>query len=239
MNLLRSRDAAEAAGACGARILHLLEETISASGVARIAISGGSSPRPMFQKFSAAPFDWNRVQLFWVDERGVPPDDAQSNFRFAKETWLAPGHFPEKNIHRIHAELEPHEAARLYTQEVSDVFALPPGDLPRFDVIHLGMGPDGHTASLFPGEPLIENRRSIVSATLVEKLKQWRITLLPGVLLAARHTAMLITGADKADALKSVLDGRYDPKQFPAQVVMRHAEGLDVFLDQAASAEID
>jgi len=111
--------------------------------------------------------------------------------------------------------------------------------MPRFDVIHLGMGPDAHTASLFPGEPLIENRRSIASATYVEKLKQWRITLLPAVLLAARNVVMLITGADKAEALKDVLEGPYDPKTFPAEVVVRNAEALDIFADQAAAAKVD
>lgn len=239
MNISRRRSAAETAYACGDRILELLQNAIETIGVARIAISGGSSPRPMFEKFAMTKFDWDRVQLFWVDERGVPPADPQSNFKFANETWLAPGKFPAANIHRIQAELDPHQAARIYTQEISDSFALTPGDLPRFDVIHLGMGPDAHTASLFPGEPLIENRRSIASATYVEKFKQWRITLLPGVLLAARNVVMLITGTDKAEPLKTVLDGRYDPKQFPAQVVVRNAASVDLFVDDAAAAEIE
>jgi len=169
----------------------------------------------------------------------VPPGDPQSNYTMAAETWLEPARFPEANIHRIRAELDPHEAARRYHDEISTSFSLTPGDLPRFDVIHLGMGPDGHTASLFPGEPLIDNRRSIVSATYVEKFKQWRITLLPGVLLAARHTALLIPGEDKAKALKMVLDGPYDPKKFPAQVVVRNVTNLDLFVDEPAASQID
>ncbi|HUA83635.1 MAG TPA: 6-phosphogluconolactonase [Bryobacteraceae bacterium] len=239
MKISRHDRAPDAAGSCGDRILELLDAAIRAAGVARIAISGGSSPRPMFEKFAVTKFDWDRVQLFWVDERGVPPEDSQSNFKFANETWLAPGKFPATNIHRIQAELDPHQAARIYTQEITDSFALTSGDQPRFDVIHLGMGPDAHTASLFPGEPLIDNRRGIASATYVEKFKQWRITLLPGVLLAARNVVMLITGADKAEPLKAVLDGRYDPKQFPAQVVVRNAASLNLFVDEAAAAEID
>lgn len=239
MNISRHRNAAEAAGACGDRILEWLREAIAARGTARLAISGGSSPRPMFERFAVTRFDWERVQLFWVDERGVPPDDAQSNFRFTDETWLAPGKFPRANIHRIQAELEPHQAARLYAQEISDTFGVTPGDMPRFDVIHLGMGPDAHTASLFPGEPLIDNRRSVASATYVEKFQQWRITLLPGALLAARNIAMLVPGADKAAPLQTVVDGRYDPRQFPAQVVVRNAASLDLFADAAAAAGIE
>jgi len=169
----------------------------------------------------------------------VPPGDSQSNFKFAKDVWLDAAGFPEANRHRIRAELEPHQAARVYTDEIHAVFDLTPGDMPRFDVIHLGMGPDAHTASLFPGEPLIENRRSIASATYVEKLKQWRITLLPAVLLAAHNVVMLITGADKAEALKAVLEGPYDPKRFPAQVVVRNASALDIFVDEAAAAKVD
>jgi len=239
MNLFRHGDAAAAAEACGKRILEILDETIRGGGVARLAISGGSSPRPMFERFAATRFRWDRVQLFWVDERGVPPDDPQSNFRFTNETWLAPGHFPPANIHRICGELEPHEAARRYHDEIVANFGMVAGDMPRFDVIHLGMGPDAHTASLFPGEPLIENRRNIASATYVEKFKQWRITLLPGALLAARHTVMLIAGEDKNKALGRVLGDRYDPKQFPAQVIVRNAADLDIFLDQAAGRGID
>jgi len=239
MNISRHPDAIGAAQACGKHILDLLDAAIRESGVARLAISGGSSPRPMFQLFAATRFPWDRVQLFWVDERGVPPDDPKSNFKMTRETWLTPGHFPEPNIHRIQAELDPHEAARRYIQEITETFPLVPGDMPRFDVIHLGMGPDGHTASLFPGEPLIENRRSIASAAFVEKFKQWRITLLPGPLLAARHVIFLVDGADKNAALGEVLDGPYDPKKYPAQVVARNAASLDWFVDEAAAEKIE
>lgn len=207
---------ANAAEECGRHILRLLDQKPRST----LAISGGSSPKPMFQMFATAPFDWSRVDLFWVDERGVPPDDSQSNFKLASDLWLKPAAFPAANIHRIQAELEPKIAAQKYADEIREVFHLTPGDLPEFDVIHQGMGPDGHTASLFPGEPMIDDRRGIAAALWVEKMKQWRITLLPGVLLAARHTAMLEAGADKAEALKAVLEGPWDPKKYPAQIVL-------------------
>ncbi len=214
-----------AAAECGRHILRLLGRKPRST----LAISGGSSPRPMFQMFATAPFDWSRVDLFWVDERGVPPDDEQSNFKLANDLWLKPAAFPQANIHRIRAELDAAEAARRYTEEIRELFRLVPGDMPRFDVIHQGMGPDAHTASLFPGEPMIDDRRGIAAALWVEKMHQWRITLLPGVLLAARHTAMLEAGADKAAALQAVLEGPYDPKKYPAQIVLG-ARDLEWFI---------
>src|SRR6266404_1453828 len=208
----RYPDPPHAADACAKHILGLLEEAMAGDAAATLAISGGSSPRLMFGVFAKAPFPWERVHLFWVDERAVPPTDAQSNFKLADETWLTPAHFPRRNIHRIQAELQPDVAAARYADEIRECFGLKPGGIPHFDVIHRGMGPDAHTASLFPGEPLIDDRENLVAAVWVERMNQWRITLLPGVLLAARHTAMLVTGADKAEAVRAVFCEPYDPK---------------------------
>lgn len=221
MTVHRSANAAEE---CGRYILgHLARK-----GKSTLAISGGSSPIPMFQMFAAADFDWNRVQLFWVDERGVPPSDEQSNFKHANEAWLKPCGFPAANVHRILAELDPQIAAARYVDEIRAVF----GDgIPGFDVIHQGVGPDAHTASLFPGEPMIADRKGIAAALWVEKMKQWRITLLPGVLVAARHTAMLVTGADKREALHAVLEGAEDFSKYPAQI-LRGARDVQWFVSE-------
>jgi 6-phosphogluconolactonase len=229
--IYRHPDARQAARACGTHILAKLEEGIAKNGRAWLAISGGSSPRPMFEMFAQTRFTWEAVQLFFVDERVVPPTDPQSNFKFANETWLAPGNFPKYNIHRIAAELDPAAAARNYAEEIRSIL----GDTSQFDVIHQGMGPDGHTASLFPGEPLIDDRNGLAAAVWVEKFKQWRITLLPAVLLAARHTAMLVTGADKAGALKAVLDGPFEPQKHPAQIIAKNRTDAAWFVDDAAA----
>ena len=213
MSVSRYPNAAAAAEACGQRILELLTQAISERQRATLAVSGGTSPRPMFELFAKSGFPWERVEIFWVDERCVPPTDSQSNFGMANETWLAPAKVPSGNIHRVPTELEPHEAAREYAERVRAF-------LP-FDVIHRGMGPDGHTASLFPGEPLIADHEGIAAAVWVEKMHQWRVTLLPGVLEAARNTVVLATGADKAEALASVLRGPYDPMKWPAQIGAR------------------
>jgi 6-phosphogluconolactonase len=235
---IRFPDSAHAAEACAQHILSRLQEVLNEKSHATLAISGGSSPRTMFEIFAKTNFEWDRIELFWVDERGVPPGDSQSNFKLANDTWLLPGKFPRSNIHRIEAELEPELAAERYAEEIRNKL----GGTPQFDLIHQGMGPDGHTASLFPGEPFINDRQGTVAAVWVEKFKQWRITLLPGVLLAARQTVMLVTGADKADALKEVLEGDYEPLDYPSQIIAwsEAHEGRDVawFLDDAAAAHL-
>jgi 6-phosphogluconolactonase len=233
MDIRQFADAEAAATACAQQILDWLREAIDNRGQTAMAISGGSSPRRMFEIFARTTFEWERVHLFWVDERAVPPTDAQSNFKFAQDAWLKPGNFPAPNIHRVLAELGPADAAARYVEDIRQFFGLAPGELPHFDVVHRGVGPDAHTASLFPGEPLIEDRSGIAAAVWVEKLKQWRITLLPGVLLAARHTAMLVAGADKAAALCSVLKQPFDPLHHPAQIAS--GQGTVWFVDTAAA----
>src|SRR5579862_8684243 len=226
-------DAQEAATHCAARILELLECALAATPRATLAISGGSTPKLMFQDLAKAPFDWSRVHVFWVDERGVPPTDAQSNYKLAKEIWLAD--FPSGNVHRIQAERDPELAAQLYATEIREFFQLAPGEMPRFDIIHQGVGPDAHTASLFPGQPLIDDDKDLVAAVYVEKFQQWRITLLPGVLRAAKTTVMLVAGGDKAEALRSVLHQPYNPKKYPAQIVNGAGRNVLWFLDRAAA----
>jgi 6-phosphogluconolactonase len=232
-NLREFPDAEAASEACGQQILDWLREALAQRALASLAISGGSSPRRMFEIFSRTPFEWERVHVFWVDERAVPPTDAQSNFKFAQDSWLRPGNFPASNIHRVLAELDPPTAAARYVEDIQRFFGLGAGELPHFDVVHRGMGPDAHTASLFPGEPLIEDRSGIAAAVWVEKFKQWRITLLPGVLMAAQHTAMLVAGGDKTDALRSVLHQPFDPLHYPAQIASGH--GTLWFVDTAAA----
>jgi 6-phosphogluconolactonase len=175
------------------------------------------------------------VHVFWVDERVVPPTDPQSNYKLAFDTWLGPAKFPLANIHRVETELGPQEAARRYEDDIRRHFQLKPGGVPSFDVIHRGMGPDGHTASLFPGEALIAEGAGVAEAVWVEKMNQWRVTLLPGVLEAAGDTVMLVTGVDKAAVLRSVIDGEFRPAEYPAQIASR-GENADWFLDQAAAA---
>jgi len=154
----RYGDLKRAAEACASFIVARLEEALSGNEHATLAVSGGVTPKPMFEALAARRFPWRRVHLFWVDERAVPPTDQRSNYRLVAETLLIPAQVPNENIHRIRAELLRDAAARLYAEEIRDFFGLEPSEMPHFDVIHRGIGPDAHTASLFPGEPLIDDR---------------------------------------------------------------------------------
>jgi 6-phosphogluconolactonase len=224
-----------AALACAAHIVEHLDDAMAARGYATLALSGGSTPKLMFAQMATSRLGWDRVHIFWVDERAVPPTDPDSNFKLAAESLLNFVAIPQGNIHRIHAELAPAAAARAYSQEIREFFGLARGEMPEFDVVHRGMGPDAHTASLFPGDPLIGDREEIDSAVFVPCKAQWRITLLPGPLLAARKTAMLVTGADKAETLRTVFQGPYDPLSYPAQLAPPAGRGMVWFVDEAAA----
>jgi 6-phosphogluconolactonase len=209
-----------------------LAEAVEARGTASLAISGGSTPTMMFDAMAAAPFDWSNVHVFWVDERPVPPEHAQSNFRLANEHLIIPTGI--QNVHRILAELPPDHAASRYAHEIRDTFQMSDRSMPEFDVIHLGMGADAHTASLFPGEPMIQDRAGIAAAVYVHTVRQWRITLLPGVLLAARNVVLLAAGADKQSALNHLLQGPHAPIDYPVQLVNERTSRTVFFLDELA-----
>lgn len=231
-------DAQTAAEACATYILDTLSETLKSRPRATLAISGGKTPRILFSQLAKSGFDWSNVHFFWVDERCVPPADDQSNFKLANETLLVPANVPKNNVHRIHGELLPDEAAAHYIEEIEQFFALEDHQFPEFDILHRGMGPDAHTASLFPGEPLIDNRTGIAAAVWVEKLRSHRVTLLPGVLLAARHTVLQVAGEDKAEAVRNVLKGPEDPHKYPCQIAARGSDKAVWFLDKAAASKL-
>ena len=216
------------ADACAREILQRLSESIALNGRATLAVSGGSTPRMMFDVMTKIDFDWAKLHLFWVDERPVPPDHKDSNFRMTQEALLSrvsPG-----SVHRILGELPPAEAAERYRQDLQQFFDGPP----IFDIVHLGMGSDAHTASLFPGLPEIEDREGMAASVWVDKLATHRITLLPKAILDARQVVMLVCGTDKAVPLDRVFNDPYDPLRLPAQLVHRNASLVDWFLDRAA-----
>jgi 6-phosphogluconolactonase len=177
--------------------------------------------------------------FFWGDERHVPPTDPESNYRMAEETLLSKIPVTPANVFRIPAEIpDAAAAAEAYEQTLRKFFALEPGQFPRFDLILLGMGPDGHTASLFPGTAALQEKSRQVVANWVEKFKTNRITLTLPVLNAARSVAFLVSGTDKALALKAVLEGDAPGEQYPSKLV-RPADGqLIWFVDRAAASEL-
>ncbi len=230
------QNAAAAAEACAGHIVASLEAALACQEQATLAVSGGTSPKFMFERLAAANLPWNRTHLFFVDERMVPPSDPASNFKLANDHLILPARVPQSSVHRVPGELAPQAAAQRYTEEIRRFFGLNEGDLPSFDMVHRGMGPDGHSASLFPGDPLIEDREGIAAATFAPQFRQWRVTLLPGVLMAAKSTVFLVAGDDKKEALRAVIKGEYDPMKYPAQIATRPGHDVAWFLDEAAAA---
>jgi 6-phosphogluconolactonase len=228
-----------AAESCAHQIITLLDTALSGRDFATLAVSGGTTPRWMFPLLAKSDVDWERVHLFWVDERCVPPADSASNYKLTDDFLIRPAHIPHRQVHRIIGEMDPQKAAARYASEIQDFFGLADGEMPQFDVVHRGMGPDAHTASLFPGDPLIDDREHIAGATFAAKFQQWRVTLLPGALLAAHHTVFLVAGDDKAEAVRSVFKEEYDPKKYPAQIASHHGRGVTWFLDEAAARLMD
>lgn len=201
------------------------------------ALSGGSTPRDLYRLLASDGWrdrmPWNAIHFFWGDERHVPPDHPDSNFRMAREAMLDAVPVPPENIHRVPAE-EPDaaRAAAQYEATLRSFFGLSEGEWPRFDLILLGLGKDGHTASLFPGGEAVNERERLVVAPWVEAQKTFRITFTPPVLNHARRAMFLAAGADKAEALHAVLEGAREPERYPAQVV----EGnVSWWVDRAAA----
>jgi len=244
-------DAGEVALKAARYFARLADQYVVGSGKFTVALSGGSTPRAMFTLLSEAPFldtvPWESIYFFWGDERSVPPDHADSNYRMAHETLLARAPVPAENIFRIPAELpDPERAAAEYATTLINFFArqsppsgtAPLSGVPRFDLIFLGMGPDGHTASLFPGTTALQVTDRVVVANYVEKFKTHRITLTAPVINNARNVTFVAAGADKAEALREVLEGDYQPELYPSQLIRPHQGSLLWMVDEAAAARL-
>lgn len=203
-----------------------------------IALAGGSTPRGTYETLATIEFaqrmDWERAHIFWSDERAVPPDHKESNYRMAYESMLKPLAIPEENIHRVLSELEPERAALHYQDTLAEFFSQEPA---RFDLILLGLGTDGHTASLFPGTDVIDEKKESVVAQYVEKLESWRITFTPKLINAALNVTFLVSGQRKAAVLGQVLSGRYQPENLPAQIV-RPDNGILRWIVDAEAADL-
>ncbi|MGD9850910.1 MAG: 6-phosphogluconolactonase [Nitrospirales bacterium] len=213
----------------------------STSGVSySIALSGGSTPRGLFRLLAADPYrsqcDWSSCKIFWGDERCVPPDHSDSNFRMAKDSLLDHVPIASHHVFRVEGEREPEEAALRYGQVLSEHVQRGENNLPRFDLVLLGMGPDGHTASLFPNTTALQETKRTVVANWVEKLQTFRITLTPPVLNAANDVVFLVSGQDKALAVQSVLEGPRTPQVYPAQLVSPSSGQVTWMMDQAAAS---
>jgi 6-phosphogluconolactonase len=233
------RDAHAAARAGAEAFVTEARAAVEARGRFTVALSGGTAPKEMYALYAADEFasriPWEGVHLFWGDDRCVPPLHPRSNFAMAWEAFIRRVPIPEANVHRMMGELPPADGARRYREELERVFG--PG-VPRLDVVHLGIGPDGHTCSLFPFDPLLLERELTVAPAINRELGEPRITFTLPVVNAARRVEMFVVGAGKAQVVAKVLRGPLDPFRLPAQNV-RPVDGEMVWImDQAAAARI-
>ncbi len=204
-----------------------------------VALSGGSTPVRLFKLLAAKPYrhaiPWDLVHLFWGDERTVPPDHPDSNFGAAHDALLSKLELPRANVHRIHGEhRDPQQAAADYEAELRRHFRLADGEFPRFDLAYLGMGADGHTASLFPGSEALEERRRLAVAPWVESLGAHRITLTCPTFNNASCVLLLVTGGEKAETLREVLEGPAEPPRYPVQLIRPESGELHWYVDRGA-----
>jgi len=220
-------------------LVRLANEAVEDRGRFTIALSGGSTPKSLFNLLATnakSSLPWERMFFFWGDERHVPPTDPDSNYRMADEAMLSKVPVPPANVFRIEAENpDATDAAAAYEQTIRKFFEAGEG-VPKFDLILLGMGPDGHTASLFPGTAGLGEKSKLVIANWVEKLKTHRLSFTLPLINAARCVAFLVSGTDKASALKAVLESDASGEQYPSKLVQPKDGKLIWFLDRAAAS---
>ena len=214
---------------------------IALNGRFTVAISGGITPKGFFKLLASEEFrsqvDWGRIHFFWADERCVPPADIDSNYGSAYNTMLSKLPVPPENIHRIKGELEPEAAASAYEAELRAFFG---GDTaPRFSLIYLGVGDDGHTASLFPGSDALEEKNRLAVAVYSEPLKSRRVTLTLPVLNNAARVVFLVSGKSKARIVKEVIEGGPGNSPYPAGLVSPGDERLVWLLDREAASMLE
>jgi len=206
-----------------------------------LALSGGSTPKKLYTLLGEEPYssqiDWALVDIFWSDERCVPPDSEESNYHMAQQVLLSKIPIPANQIHRMPADQPDRDAASYaYTLEMQQTIGS--DGVPSFDLIQLGMGPEGHTASLFPHQPSLHEQQRLVMPVTVPKPPPPRLTFTPRLLNAAKHVLFLVTGNEKQDAVQAVLEGDYQPDEYPAQIVQPPKGEVTWMLDTAAATKL-
>ncbi|PJA76471.1 6-phosphogluconolactonase [bacterium CG_4_9_14_3_um_filter_65_15] len=218
----------------------LAQAALAESGRFAVALAGGGTPRPVYALLATPAFAdriaWDKVHVFFGDERCVPPDDERSNFRMAREALFDHVPLPPANVHRIGGEDDPAQAARAYEQDMKLLFRTQAP--PAFDLICLGLGEDGHTASLFPGTAGLREQERWVVSQYVKTMKTWRVTVTPVLINAARNVVFMVKGSGKAEILKRVLAGPYEPDVLPAQLVRPTSGRTSWLVDAAAGAAV-
>jgi 6-phosphogluconolactonase len=222
-------------------IVRVAQEAIVTHGRFTFALSGGTTPKKLYGLLAQEPYrsqiNWALVEIFWSDERCVPPDSPDSNYLMAQQVLLSRVPIPANQIHRMPADMEDRDTASLaYTREMQQTFGT--DGVPTFDLLQLGMGPEGHTASLFPHQPSLHEQQRLVLPVSVPKPPPSRLTFTPRIINAATHILFLVTGEEKAEAIQAVLEGEYQPDEYPAQLVRPPKGEVTWMLDQAAASKL-
>jgi 6-phosphogluconolactonase len=240
--LVIDRDLEELSRRLAEEFVRLAESCVRDAGRFTVALSGGSTPKRFYALLAEPPYServpWPAVHFFWGDERCVPPDHSESNYGMARRLLLSKIPIPEANVHRMAGEKEPQIAAAEYENDLKAFFAVAPGQWPRFDLMLMGIGEDGHTASLFPGSDVLENRENLVLATYVEKLKAWRLTLTLPVINHTANIWFVVAGASKAGVLSQILKADIVSPGIPASLVNPVDGRLTWFVTQDAAADL-
>ena len=222
------------------RFVELGQAAIDARGCFSVGLAGGSTPKRTYELLASEAYreqlNWSKVHIFFGDERCVPPDHSESNYRMANEALISRVSIPPPNVHRINGLGDAVANASLYEDELRTFFN--PASWPRFDLVLLGMGDDGHTASLFPGTKALAERQAWVVANWVEKVGAFRITLTAPAINHAANIAFLVTGATKAERLLEVLRGALDPEKLPSQLIQPLDGSLFWLVDKAAAGRL-
>jgi 6-phosphogluconolactonase len=239
MNVRRFGDSEALARGAAETVAGAVRVGLAERGVFAIALAGGDTPRRMYEQLAAQrELDWDRVEFFWGDERPVPPEHPDSNFAMAAASLLRPLGIDPRRIHRIEGERDDlAAAARDYEEELAKTCGAPDGRPPVLDLVLLGMGGDGHTASLFPDTAALSEARRWVLANEVPQLSTRRITITFALIERARSTLVLVTGASKAEALAEVLEGSLEPQRLPSQR-LRGLAGVEWLVDAAAASRL-
>lgn len=236
----RLEDPDQLAAAVAEFIADLIHGTLDEAGSCKLALAGGDTPRATYEHLAkelrTSSGDLSGVDFYWGDERCVPLDDPQSNYRMARECLLDRLDLQEDQAHPIRCGQDPQRGANQYELELHKAF--PDRDLPRFDLVLLGLGEEGHTASLFPGSPLLNESDRWVEAVQVESKDAWRVSLTAAAINASANVAFLVQGAEKAEAVRQVIAGDHDPMKWPAQAIQPSDGNLYWFLDEAAASRI-
>ncbi|MFQ5469632.1 MAG: 6-phosphogluconolactonase [Gammaproteobacteria bacterium] len=224
------------------RTFELATQAIHHNGSFHIALSGGSTPRLLFEELTSNPekypIDWQHVHIYFGDERSVHPSHQDSNYRMAHETLISKIQLPNHHAHRIEAELPPDQAAQKYQHVLEKQLPKSKEGIPLFDLVLLGLGPDGHIASLFPDTTIIQERAQIVSAVYVEKLQTWRISITYPTIDQARHIMILVSGSNKSQIIRELFTDNNNRPIYPVERLNPHGT-LEWFLDKAAAQTLD